>query len=56
MNVRMEITYQTPKGTETAFTSDEMRAPKALLIAEDLQKQAGSAISNLWTIMITAGT
>ncbi|MFD2759785.1 ribonuclease H family protein [Lentibacillus juripiscarius] len=38
MNVRMEITYQTPKGTETAFTSDEMRAPKALLIAEDLQK------------------
>ncbi|TMN23196.1 reverse transcriptase-like protein [Lentibacillus cibarius] len=38
MNVRMELVYQTPKGTETTFTSEEMAAPKALLIAEDLQK------------------
>nr|WP_309228260.1 reverse transcriptase-like protein [Virgibacillus sp. NKC19-3] len=38
MNVRMEIAYQTPKGTETFFTSDQMRAPKALLIAEDIER------------------
>lgn len=38
MNVRLEITYQTPKGTETTFSSDEMRAKKALLIAEDLER------------------
>ncbi|UJL47268.1 reverse transcriptase-like protein [Virgibacillus sp. NKC19-16] len=38
MQVRIEITYQTPKGAETAFTSDQMYAPKALLFAEDLEK------------------
>ncbi|WP_100011507.1 reverse transcriptase-like protein [Lentibacillus sediminis] len=38
MNVRIELTYKTAKGTETSFTSDEMRAVKALLIAEDLEK------------------
>lgn len=38
MQVRIELTYQTPKGAETAFTSDDMRVPKALLIAEDLEK------------------
>ncbi|RKQ28433.1 ribonuclease H family protein [Oceanobacillus halophilus] len=38
MNVKMEIIYKTSKGTESRFTSDEMRAPKAILIAEDLEK------------------
>lgn len=38
MNVRIELTYQTPKGTETTFSSDEMRAKKALLIVEDLER------------------
>ncbi|GAA0432466.1 ribonuclease H family protein [Lentibacillus halophilus] len=38
MNVRIEITYQTPKGNQTEFTSEEMRAEKALLLAEDLRK------------------
>ncbi|WP_373895335.1 reverse transcriptase-like protein [Virgibacillus sp. CBA3643] len=38
MQVRIELTYQTPKGAETFFTSDDMLAPKALLIAEDLEK------------------
>lgn len=38
MKVRIELTYQTPKGAGMAFTSDQMRAPKALLIAEDLER------------------
>lgn len=38
MNVRIELIYKTKKGTETTFSSDEMRAAKALLIAEDLEK------------------
>lgn len=38
MNVRIEFTYSTPKGTETVFHSEEMRAKKALLLAEDLEK------------------
>ncbi|GAB3058306.1 ribonuclease H family protein [Virgibacillus ainsalahensis] len=38
MNVRIELTYRTPKGTETTFSSDEMRAKKALLLVEDLEK------------------
>ncbi|MBP1949923.1 reverse transcriptase-like protein [Virgibacillus litoralis] len=38
MNVRIELSYTTPKGTEAAFTSEEMRAKKALLLAEDLEK------------------
>ncbi|MFD2616484.1 ribonuclease H family protein [Terrilactibacillus laevilacticus] len=38
MNVRIEITYKTRKGTETTFSSAEMRAEKALLIAEDLER------------------
>ncbi|MFG6149253.1 ribonuclease H family protein [Halobacillus sp. B23F22_1] len=38
MHVRIEMTYKTPKRTETHFTSDEMRAGQALLIAEDLEK------------------
>ena len=40
MKVRIELTYQTPKGLETAFTSDEMQVAKALLIVEDLEKTA----------------
>ncbi|MTT31125.1 reverse transcriptase-like protein [Terrilactibacillus sp. BCM23-1] len=38
MNVRIETTYKTKKGTETTFSSVEMPAEKALLIAEDLEK------------------
>ncbi|MRH44515.1 reverse transcriptase-like protein [Aquibacillus halophilus] len=38
MNIRIELTYKTPKGTETIFSSDIMRAEKAILIAEDLEK------------------
>ncbi|MBB5175079.1 reverse transcriptase-like protein [Texcoconibacillus texcoconensis] len=38
MFVRLEVTYKTKKGTEVMFTSDEMNAEKALLIAEDLEK------------------
>jgi ribonuclease HI len=38
MKVRIELSYKTPKGTETTFTSDEMRAAHAILIAEDLMK------------------
>lgn len=34
----MEWSYITPKGTETFFTSEEMRAKKALLIAEDIER------------------
>ncbi|WP_407271376.1 ribonuclease H family protein [Radiobacillus sp. PE A8.2] len=36
MNVRIELAYKTTKGTETSFSSEEMRAAKAILIAEDL--------------------
>ncbi|MFC5713059.1 ribonuclease H family protein [Thalassorhabdus alkalitolerans] len=38
MKVSLEVKYKTPKGTETSFTSEEMKVEKALLIAEDLQK------------------
>ncbi|MFD1848548.1 reverse transcriptase-like protein [Oceanobacillus bengalensis] len=38
MDVRIELLYKTPKGTETTFQSDEMKAKKALLLAEDLEK------------------
>lgn len=38
MNIRIEWNYRSPKGTETSFTSEEMPAAKAVMIAEDLQK------------------
>ncbi|WP_087971973.1 ribonuclease H family protein [Oceanobacillus rekensis] len=38
MKVRIELSYKTPKGTEATFTSDELRAAHAILIAEDLVK------------------
>lgn len=38
MYVIINVTYITPKGTETNFSSEEMRAGKALLMAEDLEK------------------
>ncbi|MFC4560126.1 reverse transcriptase-like protein [Virgibacillus kekensis] len=38
MIVRIELTYKTPKGTKTMFTSEEMQAKKALLLAEDLDR------------------
>ncbi len=38
MEVRVELTYQTVKGTEATFHSEGMPAGKALLLAEDLEK------------------
>src|SRR5690625_1717299 len=38
VNIRIEITYKTTKGTEAVFYSDDMLAGRALLIAEDLEK------------------
>ncbi|SHG28283.1 reverse transcriptase-like protein [Ornithinibacillus halophilus] len=38
MDVKLELVYSTPKGTTVDFTSDMMRAEKALLIIEDLEK------------------
>ncbi|UOQ42860.1 reverse transcriptase-like protein [Halobacillus salinarum] len=38
MKVRIEWIYRTLKGTETSFSSENMNASKALLIAEDLEK------------------
>ncbi|WP_088034288.1 reverse transcriptase-like protein [Evansella clarkii] len=38
MILRIELHYKTKKGTETVFSSDEMTAEKAHLIAEDLLK------------------
>ncbi|MEK4304381.1 MULTISPECIES: reverse transcriptase-like protein [Oceanobacillus] len=38
MKVRIEYTYQTPKGVTAAFTSEDMEASKALFIVEDIRK------------------
>ncbi|MFC7392190.1 ribonuclease H family protein [Scopulibacillus cellulosilyticus] len=38
MIVRIELTYKTPKGAETTFSSNEMSAKDALIIAEDIEK------------------
>jgi ribonuclease HI len=38
MNIRIEWTYRTPKGTETIFRSEEMPAGQALLLAEDIER------------------
>ncbi|MDX1700883.1 MAG: ribonuclease H family protein [Melioribacteraceae bacterium] len=38
MKIRIEWTYQTPKGTEATFYSEELAVAHALLIAEDLEK------------------
>ncbi|MFD1068116.1 ribonuclease H family protein [Oceanobacillus locisalsi] len=38
MKVRIECTYQTPKGIAATFTSEEMDASKALAIVEDFKK------------------
>lgn len=57
MNVRIELSYITPKGTETSFSSEEMRTAKALLLAEDLEKTARAKeimfvdeYENKWTL------
>src|SRR5699024_12774853 len=42
VKVRIELTYKTSKGTEATFNSEEMRAGKALLIAEDFEKTGRS--------------
>ncbi|MRG87824.1 ribonuclease H family protein [Salinibacillus xinjiangensis] len=42
MKVRIELTYQTPKGTKTTLRSDEMAAGEAMLIAEDLERSGRS--------------
>jgi len=38
MEVRIELTYRTPSGTEAVLHTEEMLIKKALLIAEDLEK------------------
>lgn len=38
MQVRIELTYRTKNGVEAVFSSDEMQAGLALVIAEDLEK------------------
>ncbi|SEA98749.1 ribonuclease HI [Thalassobacillus cyri] len=38
MKVRIDMTYKTPKGTKSAFSSEEIQAAQAILIAEDLEK------------------
>ncbi|GAB4073078.1 ribonuclease H family protein [Barrientosiimonas marina] len=43
MDVRVALTYTTPKGTQTSFSSEAMPAAKALLLAEDLEKTGRAA-------------
>lgn len=57
MLVRFAITYQTPKGTEATFHSDEMSASKAILIAEDLERTGRikhltfiDNLENIWSL------
>ncbi|MEN2767574.1 ribonuclease H family protein [Ornithinibacillus xuwenensis] len=38
MKIKIEMTYRTPKGTESTFQSEVMNPEKALLLAEDLAK------------------
>ncbi|GKW47166.1 reverse transcriptase-like protein [Planococcus sp. NCCP-2050] len=38
MEIRIEWSYKTPKGTEAFFRSEELPAAHALLLAEDIQK------------------
>jgi ribonuclease HI len=38
MKIRIEVTYKTPKKTETFFKSEEMTIGEALLISDDLEK------------------
>ncbi|WP_332649464.1 ribonuclease H family protein [Lysinibacillus sp. 54212] len=38
MKIVIEWAYKTPKGAETIFRSEEMSAPHALMIAEDLER------------------
>ena len=57
MKVRIELLYKTPKSTKATFTSDEMRAAHAILIAEDLVKTGRvkqltfiDNLENTWTM------
>lgn len=57
MKVIIEWSYRTPKGTETDFHSQEMRAAHAMLIAEDLVKTGRTKSlkfidrhDNTWTV------
>lgn len=57
MNIRIEWTYQTPKGTECFFRSDDMPIAKALLIAEDIERTRRikniafiDQFDSLWTV------
>ncbi|RNA67124.1 ribonuclease H family protein [Alteribacter keqinensis] len=38
MDVRLDITYKTPKGLETTFSSADMRVEEAIAIAGDLER------------------
>jgi len=57
MKVIIQCRYRTPKGTETNFSSEEMNAAHAMLIAEDLVKTGRTKSlmfidrhENSWTI------
>lgn len=57
MNLIIEWSYRSKKGTETVFRSDEMPAAQALLITEDLEKtgrlkkiQFSDQYDSYWTL------
>ncbi|WP_261130750.1 reverse transcriptase-like protein [Bacillus sp. Marseille-Q3570] len=57
MEIRIEFTYKTPKGKKTTFSSEELQADQAILIAEDLEKTGRSKnlkfidrSENTWTM------
>ncbi|WP_203247715.1 ribonuclease H family protein [Sporosarcina beigongshangi] len=57
MHVLIEWTYKTPRGTETVFRSEEMRAAKALLFAEDIERTGRAKnivfmdqLDTIWTV------
>ncbi|HSI68017.1 MAG TPA: reverse transcriptase-like protein [Planococcus sp. (in: firmicutes)] len=57
MRIRIEWTYQTPKGTNVLFYSEELPAAQAVLIAEDLERTGRTskmvlvdAFDSSWTI------
>lgn len=57
MHVLIEWTYKTPRGTETIFRSEEMRAAKALLFAEDIERTGRAKnivftdqLDTIWTL------
>lgn len=57
MKVRIELTYKTPKGLQTTFSSDEMGAALAIVLADDLERTGRTkkllfidSLENTWTL------